>query len=60
VPASRGNRLRREAELVDEDVDAAVLEAVADLLQFYVDCLRSEGRRPPRQPLVAVEAVVGA
>jgi len=27
-------------------------------LQFYVDSLRSSGRKPPRQPLVAVEVEV--
>jgi predicted RNase H-like HicB family nuclease len=29
-------------------------------LQFYVDSLRSQGRKPPRQPLVAVEVEVAA
>jgi len=29
-------------------------------LQFYIDTLRAEGRKPPRQPLVAVEVVVAA
>jgi predicted RNase H-like HicB family nuclease len=29
-------------------------------LQFYVDCLRREGKKPPRQPLVAVEVEVAA
>jgi predicted RNase H-like HicB family nuclease len=29
-------------------------------LQFYVDSLRDRGRRPPKQPLVAVEVVVAA
>ena len=29
-------------------------------LQFYVDTLRSQGRKPPRQPLVAVEIVIPA
>jgi predicted RNase H-like HicB family nuclease len=29
-------------------------------LQFYVDSLRGQGRKPPRQPLVAVEVVVAA
>jgi len=29
-------------------------------LQFYVDSLRDQGRRPPKQPLVAVEVVVAA
>jgi len=29
-------------------------------LQFYVDTLRKQGRKPPRQPLVAVEVVVAA
>jgi predicted RNase H-like HicB family nuclease len=29
-------------------------------LQFYVDTLREQGRKPPRQPLVAVEIVVAA
>jgi predicted RNase H-like HicB family nuclease len=29
-------------------------------LQFYVDTLRQQGRKPPRQPLVAVEVVVAA
>ncbi|TMB46843.1 MAG: type II toxin-antitoxin system HicB family antitoxin [Deltaproteobacteria bacterium] len=29
-------------------------------LQFYVDSLRDQGRKPPKQPLVAVEVVVAA
>ena len=29
-------------------------------LQFYVDSLRTQGRKPPRQPLVAVEVEVAA
>jgi len=29
-------------------------------LQFYVDSLRSQGRKPRRQPLVAVEVEVAA
>ena len=29
-------------------------------LQFYVDSLREQGRKPPRQPLVAVEVVIAA
>lgn len=29
-------------------------------LQFYVSTLRKQGRKPPRQPLVAVEVVVAA
>lgn len=29
-------------------------------LQFYIDALRSEGRKPPRQPVVAVEVEVAA
>jgi len=29
-------------------------------LQFYVDSLRDQGRKPPRQPLVVVEVVVAA
>jgi predicted RNase H-like HicB family nuclease len=29
-------------------------------LQFYIDSLRSRGRKPPRQPLVAVEVEVAA
>jgi predicted RNase H-like HicB family nuclease len=29
-------------------------------LQFYVSSLRVEGRKPPKQPLVAVEVVVAA
>jgi predicted RNase H-like HicB family nuclease len=29
-------------------------------LQFYVDSLRNQGRKPPKQPLVAVEVVVAA
>jgi predicted RNase H-like HicB family nuclease len=29
-------------------------------LQFYVDSLRSQGQKPPRQPLVAVEVEVAA
>lgn len=29
-------------------------------LQFYVDTLRRQGRKPPRQPLVAIEVEVAA
>ena len=29
-------------------------------LQFYIDSLRGRGRKPPRQPLVAVEVEVAA
>ena len=29
-------------------------------LQFYVDALREQDRKPPKQPLVAVEVVVAA
>ena len=27
-------------------------------LQFYIDTLRDQGRKPPKQPLVAVEVIV--
>jgi predicted RNase H-like HicB family nuclease len=29
-------------------------------LQFYIDTLRDQGRKPPKQPLVAVEVEVAA
>lgn len=29
-------------------------------LQFYIDSLRGRGRKPPRQPLVAIEVEVAA
>ena len=29
-------------------------------LQFYIDSLRDQGRKPPRQPLVAVKIEVAA
>jgi predicted RNase H-like HicB family nuclease len=29
-------------------------------LRFYIDALRKAGRKPPRQPLVAVEVVIAA
>jgi predicted RNase H-like HicB family nuclease len=36
------------------------VERARSALQFYVDTLRQQGRKPPRQPLVAVEVVVAA
>jgi len=33
---------------------------VRSALQFYIDTLRDRGRKPPKQPLVAVEVVVAA
>jgi predicted RNase H-like HicB family nuclease len=36
------------------------VERAQRALQFYVDSLRHQGRRPPKQPLVAIEVVVAA
>ena len=36
------------------------VERAQRALQFYVDSLRDQGRRPPKQPLVAIEVVVAA